>query len=783
MSSLHPAVTSITDNAVGETDLDGDIVTVDIVFFEAESEDSITVQLPVDKGTTVNDLRNLVAIKGQLDKTTADTLEFCELTTRGKDNPLTSSSNPYDCVCRGSRLVMITTEIQFVIVFLPDGQFVLIKCSWDSTANEICQHSALKAALISIDNPALYLLKPEDGCESSKARMLSTSDKPLQLLYHRTAGARIRRQGEGSVRLVLGAAQSDIDSKIPSATISHEEVPRRVKSGVSKKISFSNETPRFSQTEIAMEGELWKRGEDALRKWRKKWVSLDETRLCLWDDKSSFDANNPPLQVIESTQVVSVDYLGSGTDKRRAKSNFRLSAIMDGPRLIGQGVAGLISMAKNDKEFAFVVRTSIPNRPAFTLASDGHGSTLKWVSAIKAMAVPVSFDGWLEKKGDRAGTGWKFRWFELRGSSLLYFEGEGQPHRGRIELSHDTSISRVTGEKKTFKITLPMLCQKRSVGKSFKKLVSTGKREYFFKARTVSDMDRWVTQLTKNKASAPMLGADIKREPSQKRGFHKRGIYSSIPTAALDALDSGEATAALHGNLVINKAAGMPQIQVVDHESNTTTTLPQDCVEYIMLEPDSESEDEDNLECTIVENGIDDPGHHIHFRDCGLGVDVLQQLVEFLKHQERIEEANIHKAYADRTARIKKKIKIKLAEAALGPPEFHVKYGMYFHGNISRAESERRLSQHGDERGTYLIREKEEASKYVLSTTLSGTEYIHYLFERQHENDNFRFDNVELPYGGCIFSILEVLLKPPGERSAGLRHCGPQLTRGLNVPI
>ena len=43
----------------------------------------------------------------------------------------------------------------------------------------------------------------------------------------------------------------------------------------------------------------------------------------------------------------------------------------------------------------------------------------------------------LEKKGARRTDGWKRRYFELRGSTLDYFEAEGGKHKGAIELGQD----------------------------------------------------------------------------------------------------------------------------------------------------------------------------------------------------------------------------------------------------------------------------------------------------------------------------------------------------------
>ena len=83
------------------------------------------------------------------------------------------------------------------------------------------------------------------------------------------------------------------------------------------------------------------------------------------------------------------------------------------------------------QDHSIVVRTSVAGRAEINIASDSHAVCHRWAAALRAAIVPVTFDGWLQKKGERANSGWRYRWFELRGQKLIYFEAEGRAQKVR----------------------------------------------------------------------------------------------------------------------------------------------------------------------------------------------------------------------------------------------------------------------------------------------------------------------------------------------------------------
>lgn len=149
------------------------------------------LDMPLVKGGTVSDLRQTVA---KLDATMTPemqaTLELWEVTSGGMEKKLEDDADPHAVVRARGRLVLLYPDKRLIILFFPDGDFMLAHIKWNVTAAEICRgiNKDLKHKLETIAEPGLFLRK------NFKDILFAPDDVPLDALYYPAAENGLRER-------------------------------------------------------------------------------------------------------------------------------------------------------------------------------------------------------------------------------------------------------------------------------------------------------------------------------------------------------------------------------------------------------------------------------------------------------------------------------------------------------------------------------------------------------------------------------------------------------------
>eukprot|EP00041_Stephanoeca_diplocostata_P036547 m.1339665 g.1339665 ORF g.1339665 m.1339665 type:complete len:1546 (-) comp24888_c0_seq3:278-4915(-) len=213
------------------------------------------LDIPLEKGGTVNDLRRTVA---QLNATTTpemqETLELWEVTSGGMEKKLDDDADPHAVLRARGRLVLLYPDKRLIVLFFPDGDFMLAHIKWNVTAEEICAgiNKDLKRKLETIAEPGLFLRK------NFKDILFAPDDVPLDALYYPAAenGCRERIPHGMSTKLIIKSKIMTRDTNVHGST----------------------KNPQ---------GYLHKKGDDMRKNWKKRWFELKDTMLRYYESQNN----------------------------------------------------------------------------------------------------------------------------------------------------------------------------------------------------------------------------------------------------------------------------------------------------------------------------------------------------------------------------------------------------------------------------------------------------------------------------------------------------------------
>ena len=313
----------------------------------------------------------------------------------------------------------------------------VIRVAWDVTAQQVCRNRRLLKEIKGIDEPALFLRHNHDD------QMFTMDDLVLDALYDPSENGAMRER------------------KIQGARTKLLIKPRHIKRlSVADDSDLAPDTnPIFNNDgEGLTRGLLWKKGDDKVGKWQRRWFVLKDGTFC---------------------------YYKSQEDKGAALNEIAVSSFDD---------VEMMPEDTGERRYRFQLRTNLKNRGAFNLAADNFEQAHYWVKRLKLGVIEPSKKGFLFKQGERQGSKWKDRWFELRGTDLLYFDpvdqhedGEMYSARqqlGTIRLADAIDIDKSVDDECQFSITVTNTASKKH-------------RVYELKAQSIEAMDGWVGRLLK----------------------------------------------------------------------------------------------------------------------------------------------------------------------------------------------------------------------------------------------------------------------------------------------
>ena len=307
--------------------------------------------------------------------------------------------------------------------------------AWDVTAEQVCRNRRLLKEIRGIEEPALFLRHNHDD------QMFTMDDPVLDALYHASEdGAMRERKNQGArTKLLIKPRHIKRLSVADDSDLAPDTNP-----------IFNNDGEGLTR------GLLWKKGDDKVGKWQRRWFVLKNGTFCYYKSQEDKGA---ALNEIAASSFDDVEMMPEDTGERR---------------------------------FRFQLRTNLKNRGAFNLAADNFEQAHYWVKRLKLAVIEPSKTGFLFKQGERQGSKWKDRWFELRGTDLLYFDpvdqhedGEMYSARqqlGTIRLADAIDIDKSVDDECQFSITVTNSASKKH-------------RVYELKAQSVEAMDGWVSRL------------------------------------------------------------------------------------------------------------------------------------------------------------------------------------------------------------------------------------------------------------------------------------------------